>query len=468
MEAELLVRLYEREFGHAPSEVVGLAASGSARRYYRLAGPRTVVGVIGTSTDENERFIAMSEAFGAEGLPVPRVIAVSDDRMGYLQDDLGDESLFAAIAAGRMSGDFTGDERRMLAETIATLPRFQFSRAASTDFGGKCRLKQFDRRAVMWDLNYFKYCFLKGVGIDFSEDDLEDDFDRLAGMLMSCPADHFMYRDFQSRNVMMVDGKPWFIDFQGGRRGPCHYDVASFLWQAKAALTPSVRDELAGVYVDSLRGYADVDRQEFGSMLRHFVLFRTLQVLGAYGYRGYFERKPHFVESVPFAIANLKQITDELGDDYPYISRLATELSGLDRLKPRQTLTVDVMSFSYKRGLPVDDSGNGGGFVFDCRAIHNPGRYEKYKRLTGRDTEVVRFLEEDGEILTFLDHVYALVDASVERYIRRGFSHLSVGFGCTGGQHRSVYSAEATARHLRERYGINVVLTHRERDHWQR
>lgn len=468
MDTEILARLYEREFHHAPTHIELMAASGSARRYYRLDGTRSVVGVAGTSVDENERFIAMSDAFRAEGLPVPEVLAVSDDRLCYLQEDLGDVSLFAAMEDGRRSGEFTANERRMLADTIAMLPRFQFSRAAAGDFGGKCRLQQFDRRAVMWDLNYFKYCFLKAVGVEFSEDCLEDDFNALADRLTACRADRFMYRDFQSRNVMMADGKPWFIDFQGGRRGPCHYDVASFLWQAKAALTPALRDELTGVYIDSLRGYAEVDEREFRDTLRHFVLFRTLQVLGAYGFRGYFERKPHFIESVPFAIANLTRIAGELAGNYPYLARIAGELRGLERFKPRPALTVDVMSFSYKRGLPADDSGNGGGYVFDCRAIHNPGRYDQYKRLTGRDFEVIKFLEDDGEILTFLDHVYALVDSSVERYIKRGFSHLSVSFGCTGGQHRSVYSAEATARHLRERYGINVVLTHCERDNWKR
>lgn len=468
MEKEILEKLYMRRFGTAPSRVEALAASGSHRRYFRLHGSPAVIGVIGTDVEENGRFITMSRSFHAEGLPVPQVLAVDDEGLCYLQEDLGSVSLFDAISDGRRTGVFSPREKELLASAVAALPSFQFSSSARGDFGGECRLAPFDDRAVMWDFNYFKYCFLKAVGIEFSEERLEDDFRRMAEVLTSCPSEGLMYRDFQSRNVMVRDGKPWFIDFQGARRGPCQYDVASFLWQAKAMLPDSLRDELVEVYLDSLQRYSAVNRGEFRRMLRHFVLFRTLQVLGAYGFRGYFERKPHFLGSVPYAIANLARIADEPLAEYPYLMELARRLAKMQWSGEGNGLTVEVMSFSYKRGLPVDASGNGGGFVFDCRAIHNPGRYDEYKCLTGRDKPVIRFLEEDGEVFGYLAHVYALVDASVERYVKRGFTHLMVCFGCTGGQHRSVYCAEATARHIRERFGVNVELHHREAEHWKR
>ena len=277
----------------------------------------------------------------------------------------------------------------------------------------------------------------------------------------------FMYRDFQSRNVMIKDGKPWFIDFQGGRKGPVFYDVASFLWQAKANLPDSLRGELLEEYIDALRKYTPVDRDYFYAQLRHFVLFRTLQVLGAYGFRGYFEKKPHFIQSVPFAIANLRHLLANPYPEYPYLCKVLKELVGLKQFTDdlqKHTLTVRVMSFAYKKGIPNDPSGNGGGYVFDCRAVNNPGKYERYKPFTGLDDQVIKFLEDDGEILEFLDHAYALVDATVKRYKERGFTNLMVCFGCTGGQHRSVYSAQHMAEHINKKFNVKVELVHREQN----
>lgn len=303
--------------------------------------------------------------------------------------------------------------------------------------------------------------------MEFQEDKLEDDFQKMSDVLLRSSSATFMYRDFQSRNVMIKDGKPWFIDFQGGRKGPFYYDIASFLWQAKAKYPDSLRKELLQEYMEALRKYQPIDESYFYSQLRHFVLFRTLQVLGAYGFRGYFEKKPHFIQSVPYAIENLRELLKEEYPEYPYLCNVLRELTGLkqftDDLKKRQ-LTVKVMSFAYKKGIPDDSTGNGGGYVFDCRAVNNPGKYERYKPFTGLDEPVITFLEEDGEILRFLDHVYALVDASVQRYMERGFSNLSVCFGCTGGQHRSVYSAQHLAEHLNQKFGVKVELVHREQN----
>ena len=275
-----------------------------------------------------------------------------------------------------------------------------------------------------------------------------------------------MYRDFQSRNVMIKDGEPWLIDFQGGRKGPFYYDVASFLWQAKANYPESLRQELLQEYLDALRVYRKIDETEFYSQLRHFVLFRTMQVLGAYGFRGYFEKKPHFMQSIPFAMENLRQLLQQPYPEYPYLCEVLQQLTELKQFKDQQKkpLIVKVMSFAYKKGIPDDTTGNGGGYVFDCRAINNPGKYDRYKPFIGLDKPGILFLEEDGEILTFLKHVYALVDASVKRYMERGFTNLSVCFGCTGGQHRSVYAAQHLAEHLNEKFGVEINLIHREQN----
>lgn len=427
-----------------------------------------MIGVIGTCREENDAFIYLADHFRSKGLPVPEVLAISDDHMAYLQEDLGDTILFNAIEKGRQSRSFSADEKELLIRTIRMLPDIQFLGAVGLDFSHCYPAKEFDKRSIMWDLNYFKYCFLKATGLEFQEDRLEDDFQAMSEVLMRGQSSTFMYRDFQSRNVMLTtEGNPLFIDFQGGRKGPFYYDVASFLWQAKANLPGSLRQELIGEYIDALRKYKPVDEEYFHEQLRHFVLFRTMQVLGAYGFRGYFEKKPHFMQSVPFAIANLRELLDNPYPEYPYLNELLRQLVDMKQFTnemANRQLTVKVMSFAYKKGIPNDATGNGGGYVFDCRAVNNPGKYDRYKPFTGLDKPVIEFLEEDGEILSFLDHCYALVDSSVERYIERGFSNLMVCFGCTGGQHRSVYSAQRMAEHINSKYNVKVELVHREQN----
>ena len=467
METSSLEKLYKDYTGVDASEVVELASSGSNRRYFRLSGPQSLIGVIGECLPENETFLYLDRHFLDQGLPVPEVLAVSDDRMSYLQSDLGDMLLFNAIEKGRKTASFSAEERSLLEKTIRLLPDVQFKGAVGLDFSKCYPASQFDVRSIMWDLNYFKYCFLKATGLDFDENRLEDDFQALAEVLMRSQSSTFMYRDFQRRNVMIKDGEPWLIDFQGGRKGPFYYDVASFLWQAKAGFPQSLREELVECYIDALRKYKPVDEAYFHEQLRHFVLFRTLQVLGAYGFRGYFEKKPHFMQSVPYAIANLRQILQKPFAEYPYLCETLGRLVDLkqfaDQMQKRQ-LTVKVMSFAYKKGIPDDTSGNGGGFVFDCRAVNNPGKYDRYKPFSGLDEPVKAFLEEDGEIFTFLDHCNALVDASVKRYMERGFTNLMVAFGCTGGQHRSVYSAQNMAERLNKKFNVKVELIHREQN----
>lgn len=464
---EELKKLYIALTGQEPVSIDEMPASGSNRRYFRLHGQPTLIGVSGESVEENHAFLYMARHFRSKGLPVPEVLIQSDNELYYLQEDLGDTLLFNAIEKGRKTSVFGEEEKQLLRKTIRLLPSVQFAGADGMDFGVCFPQSEFNSRSILWDLNYFKYCFLKATGLPFQEDRLEDDFQKMADVLLRSSSATFMYRDFQSRNVMIKEGEPWLIDFQGGRKGPVYYDVASFLWQAKANYPQSLREELLKEYIDALRKYQPVDEAYFYAQLRHFVLFRTMQVLGAYGFRGYFEKKPHFIQSVPFAIENLRQLLQEPYPEYPYLCHVLRELTEMkqftDELQKRR-LTVKVMSFAYKKGIPEDPSGNGGGFVFDCRAVNNPGKYERYKPFTGLDEQVIKFLEEDGEITTFLEHVYALVDASVKRYMERGFTNLSVCFGCTGGQHRSVYCAQHLAEHLNKQFGVQVNLTHREQN----
>ena len=457
---------------------------GSNRLYTRIqdASGRTVIRVEGTNRDENRAFIYMARHFHDLGLPVPELYWVSEDEMTYTQEDLGDTLLFDAIRHGRETGEFSAEEHTLLERTIRALAHVQIEGAKDFDWSVCFPVPEMDERSIRWDLNYFKYCFLKSTRLEFSEPRLEDDFDTLTAKILSPLRGEpergwFLYRDFQSRNVMIKDGQPYFIDFQGGRKGPTQYDVASFLWQAKANFPAALREELIDAYLDELHKLQpNLAEQSWRAALPHFALFRTLQVLGAYGYRGYFERKPHFLESIPNALKNLRKVLNQL-PEYAYLRELADSLvnqsvlcqrSGLNSISPKDGLTVTIYSFSFKRGIPADTSGNGGGYVFDCRSTHNPGKYEEYKTQTGLDQPVIDFLEKDGEILTFLNSVYALVDHHVERFIERGFDHLQVSFGCTGGQHRSVYCAEHLALHLKDKYPVRIHLIHRERgiDKW--
>ncbi len=467
MVTEELSKLYASYTGSPVADMIELPSSGSNRRYFRLYGEKVLIGVSGTSPEENKAFLYMAKHFRSKGLPVPEVYCWSDNQAYYLQEDLGDTLLFHAIEKGRKSCVFDETERTLLHKTLALLPSIQFAGADGMDFAYCYPQPAFNERSILWDLNYFKYCFLKATGMDFQEDRLEDDFKRMSDVLLQSPSGTFMYRDFQSRNVMIRENEPWFIDFQGGRKGPIFYDVASFLWQAKANYPEALRSELLQVYMDALKQYIPVDEARFLDRLRHFVLFRTLQVLGAYGFRGYFEKKPHFIQSVPFALENLRQLLRDNYPEYPYLCQVLRELTNLKQFSDdirKRTLEVKIVSFAYKKGIPNDPSGNGGGFVFDCRAINNPGKYERYNHFTGLDEPVIRFLEEDGEITGFLEHVYTMVDSSVQRYIDRGFTNLMVCFGCTGGQHRSVYSAQQLAEHLNRKFGIRIDLVHREQN----
>ena len=487
---EKIAQLYFEYKGFYADKIEQLAGAGSNRCYYRCYDKQgeTLIAVKGTSIEENESFIYLSSHFNALHLPIPEVLAVTNDRLCYLQTDLGSVSLFDALKEGRKNGGkYNESEVTLLEDTIKQLPLIQIKGAENLDWSRCYPQPEFDKENVMFDLNYFKYCFLKLTNVDFNEIKLQHDFYYLTDCLTQFSGNYFMYRDFQARNVMLPEGtKPCFIDFQGGRKGPFYYDLASFLWQASAQYSDDLRAHLIEIYYQELRKWVEIGSLEkFRSDLNLFVLFRTLQVLGAYGFRGYIEEKSYFVRSIPFAINNLKALlqNEDLLKPYSYLKEILEKLVSLPQfdsnsianttapqcnvtasqeVSNNKKLKVLVYSFSYHRGIPKDLSGNGGGYVFDCRAVHNPGRYAQYKKLTGRDIEVIQFLEDDGEITEFLTHVYGLVDMHVSRYIERGFTNLMFSFGCTGGQHRSVYSAQHIAEYINEKFGCAVQLIHRE------
>ncbi|MCD8207297.1 MAG: phosphotransferase [Bacteroidales bacterium] len=502
--SRILTALFEARFGSAPSEAVPLAVAGSGRQYYRLAGPSgdgvdgfadvggadgvSCIGVVSENHIENESFLYLSEHFRSRGIYVPEIYAVSADRTAYLQQDLGGVSLFSAVASGRARAQaafkerggslsdcadgeeiYSPEEEALLCAAVAKLPEIQIRGAEGLDFSRCFPVPEMDARSIMFDLNYFKYCYLLPACVEFDELRLQDEFEKLTSVLLGERYDSFMYRDFQARNVMLVDGEPYFIDYQGGRRGPIYYDVASFMWQASSCFPSALRRKMLDTYMAALGKYQPVSRDEFMSRLRIFLLFRFLQVLGAYGFRGCFQRKSHFIESIPFALENVRELLAEPFDFCPYLSQLLLTLADKGSFVGNsQSLTGDgdhlvvkITSFSYKEGIPEDSSGNGGGYVFDCRGLNNPGRHERFRNSTGRDADVIEFLEEDGGVFPFLDGVYAMVDPHVDNFITRGFTSLCVNFGCTGGRHRSVYCAEALAKHLSAKFPVaEIVLTH--------
>lgn len=469
-----LLELYRKAIGGPDPDVERMAGAGSNRAYYRLKTPAgSMVGVVGTSIEENEAFIFLTHHFTGAGLNVPHIIAVSDDHSRYLQTDLGTTSLYDAVAQGRgKGGDYSDEEVALLAAAVRYLPKLQFEGAQGLDFSHCYPQPCFDEDNVLFDLNYFKYCFLLPSGVAFHEGRLQADFKAMARDLTVEEGNAFMYRDFQARNIMLRDGEagpePFFIDYQGGRKGPYYHDLASFAWQASARYSSALRRHLADIYYNELGKYITApSRQYFDSRLILFVLFRTLQVLGAYGFRGYVERKDYFIRSIPHAISNLTTLITAC-DGYPYLQSVLSRLvdakggkaPGLPRTHEHGRLKVRVYSFSYRKGAPVDESGNGGGYVFDCRGSNNPGRYDEYKALTGRDEPVVRFLEDDGEVVTFLERIYPIADTHVERYLQRGFTSLMFSFGCTGGRHRSVYCADRLAKHIHSMFDVEVVVSH--------
>lgn len=514
---EVLETLFRQWAGESCAECLAIGAQGSSRRYFRIVGAtHSCIGTLGDDVRENRAFFALDRHLRAKGIHVPELYAVADDERAYLQQDLGDLSLYGLLhEKQRQGGGFDAEMLALYKQALADLASIQQA-GADFDFSLAYPRAEFDRQSILWDLNYFKYHYLKLAHVPFDEQLLEDDFRRLADSILQADNRYLLYRDFQTRNIMVPDSVQcsvfsgqlahapqdltlntkhstlpilYYIDFQGARRGAAQYDVASILYSAKSNLPEPIRRELLNHYLD-VRGFRGGDRRRWLDDFWYFLLLRILQTLGAYGYRGIFERKEYFLQSIPLALQNLRRLAEDHSDifaDLPHLKQIVASLTpapcqgngeagaasdgripsswekaGGEEYAP---LTVTVQSFSYKQGLPEDRSGNGGGFIFDCRALPNPGRYPEYRAYTGKDRPVIEFLQKEQAVEVFLEHVQKLVGQSVDKYLERRFTSLQVNFGCTGGQHRSVYCAERLAAWVRGAYpSVRVDVRHREQD----
>ena len=449
-------------------KIIPLPQSGSSRKYFRLTSKTAnAIVALNKNQKENQAFISFAKHFYASGLPVPQILAEDLGNNIYLQEDLGDMTLFNLL----LEEGYTEKVKSYYKQALSILPKFQIEAGKKLDYSICYPRDSFDEQSILWDLNYFEYYFLKLADIQFDEQKLENDFKTFSNYLAGADADYFMYRDFQSRNILIKDEELFFIDFQGGRKGALQYDVASLLWSARANLPFQEREELLNHYLDELKKYTSVNEDEFKKYYYGFVLIRILQTLGAYGYRGFYERKDHFLKSIPFAIDNLEWLIENQklnlkGDElfYAITQLIKSDLREKYSEQKSKLLKVTVTSFSYKQGIPYDTSGNGGGFVFDCRAIHNPGRYDEYKLLTGKDEKVIEFLQSKSDVEKFLKEAWKILLMSIKDYQERGFKNLMVNFGCTGGQHRSVYCAEKTAKYLFTKPNLEVELIHSQLD----
>jgi aminoglycoside/choline kinase family phosphotransferase len=480
---DILKDLFKQRFAAAVERVQPLQGElgASGRKIIRLSGGAfSAIGILYNVREENAAFIEFSRHFRAHGLPVPEIYGEDLSQGAYLEEDFGDTTLFEFLSANRTGSRISATTIEAYRKVVALLPRFQIEAGRDLNYDVCYPRAVFDEQSIAWDLNYFKYYFLKLAGVPFNEQLLEDDFKRLTAFLLSTRSDFFLYRDFQSRNIMLRRGQPFFLDYQGGRKGALQYDIASLLFDAKADLPPALRQELLDLYIERAGDFVALDRSAFMRHYYAYVYIRVMQAMGAYGFRGFYERKSHFLQSVPYALKNVEWLLHnvELPIALPALTdafrrmRDSETLRGLSSVPtplassqsqagaPKENdLTVCIFSFSFRRGIPKDESGHGGGFVFDARSIPNPGREEKFKALTGKDAPVIEYLNQQESAHQFLGNVMSLVDASVKTYQSRGFTSLTVSFGCTGGQHRSVYFAEQLAKRLN---GVKVVVRHLE------
>ena len=468
---ENLKKLYEDWAGEDVKSMNEMPAHGSGRTYYRITGDKKkAIGVYNDDIKENVAFLNFSKHFLSKGLNVPEIYRQELDKNIYLEEDLGDETLFSFLSRERQNGGFSEKIIHVYEQVLEQLPKFQIVANEGLDYDLCYPRHSFDRQSMMWDLNYFKYYFLKLAKIPFNEQHLENDFQKFIDFLLSTPRDYFLYRDFQSRNIMLYKGEPYFIDYQGGRKGALQYDLASLLYDAKADIPNEVRQHLLKHYIQAVKAYINVDEEKFLQYYYGYVFIRIMQALGAYGFRGFYERKEHFLKSVPYAIQNLEWLLHnvELSVELPALNEAWNGLVRSTFLRQfgdvKLSTTIRIQSFSYKRGIPLDDKGHGGGFVFDCRLLPNPGRIEKFKALTGNDEAVVDFLKKENEVRLFLEHVTALAGQAITNYQKRNFTDLMIAFGCTGGQHRSVYCANFVADYLQKNFDVQVEVRHREQE----
>jgi len=469
---KLVSNLFEKWKGKPCDKMVKLPQTASDREYYRIFFDKeSVIGAFNPNIDENIAFIEFTKHFSKHEIPVPTVICENTPLNSYLISDLGDTTLFSLLPLTKEQTDFSQDVIHIYKKVLEWLPEFQITAGKDINYDVCYPRKAFDSRSMFWDLNYFKYFFLKLGDIFFDEEKLEDEFVKLVGWLSQAPSDFFMFRDFQSRNIMILDNKPRFIDYQGGRKGPLQYDLASLLFDAKANIPFDLRIELLDYYIKQIEKYITVDKKQFIHYFYGFVLIRIFQAMGAYGFRGFHEKKPLFLQSIFYAQNNLKWLIENncFPGNLPYLKDIAKQIIETKKFDKytcgdydQEKLTITVNSFSYKKTHPVDMSGNGGGFMFDCRALPNPGRYSEFKNLCGKDKPVIEYLSKEPEVNVFIEKTSDIVLSSAKKYIDRGFKNLMVSYGCTGGQHRSVFCAEKLAGIIKSKLDVNVEINHQQ------
>jgi len=454
-----------------------LLQSGSDRIYYRIyTKASSYIATFNSHINENNTFIYLSKHFKSIGLSVPQILYFNKDHTIYIQEDKGKENLLdKIIQLGK------GEEVYSLyKKSLSQLASMQILGDKELDYNQCFAAKSFGKQAILNDLLYFKYYFLDTLSIPYNKQLLQDEMEALSTFLAETEHQYFMFRDFQSRNILVKDEQVSFIDYQGGMKGAMQYDVASLLWQAKANLSEEWKDSLLEYYINEVEKLikSPLDKTAFVNQYNGYVLIRLLQVLGAYGFRGLFERKEHFISSIPLALKNIKFFVSnkQIGVKLPLLNELLLRISSEEiiskftsiQANESTPLVIEINSFSYRNGIPTCENESGGGYVFDMRGILNPGRFDDYKKLSGLDKPVQDFLKERTKMPDFLRSVWEVIDISVENYLERGFEHLSINFGCTGGQHRSVFAAEQTAKHLKEKYKVKVALTHTNTAKWVR
>ncbi len=466
---EILNKNVFENFKKNPIEIKLLPNSGSRRQYFRIFfEDRTIIAVYNNNIKENTAFIEFTKHFHKKGLNVPKILAYNLTEDVYFIEDLGNEIFFNKIIEVQKSSNFSDELVEMYKKVIVELIKFQIIGHQEFNYNHCYPIKEFNKKSILWDLNYFKYYFLKLTLDLFEEELLQEEFEKFADFLLEADNNYFMFRDFQSRNIMMKDNAPFFIDYQGGRKGPLQYDLASLLYQAKAKIPEKYKNKLLDYYLDEIKTKASINKDSFLKYYNGFVLIRILQTIGAYGFRGFYEKKGHFITSLPLALDNAIEMIQTLQRqiNLPYLHKLLkkTKENIPDiNLTEAKKLSIIINSFSYKKnGIPIDYTEHGGGFVFDCRALPNPYMYIKLRHFTGKDQPIKEFMKGKKEVDSFLSSVYAIIKQSIEKYIDREFTSLNIGFGCTGGHHRSVYCAEKMSEMIKQKYDVIVTINHIE------
>jgi len=463
-----IANLFEQTYNHKPESITKLQESGSSRIYYRVKSIKNIViTTFNKDTKENNAFLYYSKLFKNLNINVPEIIAADIENNIYMQEDLGNEMLFDRILKYKSENEFAEEIVRIYKEIIKQLIELQINTSSKIDYSYAYPRAAFDKQSIMWDLNYFKYQFVKYTDVAFDEQLLEDDFNKFSEYLLKTDTNYFLFRDFQSRNIMLNNDKIYFIDYQGGRKGALQYDLASLLFDAKAEIPLDYKNSLLDYYLNEIQKYKKIDAEEFKEFYFAYALIRILQAMGAYGYRGLYEKKQIFIDSIVSGLANLRYLISQIKtiNEFPELKKVILKLLKSEKLSEHtknNKLKVSIQSFSFKRGIPYDATGNGGGHVFDCRFISNPGKIEKFKSLCGKDIEIIEFLDKTDGTQEFIKSIKQITKASIENYTKRHFKNLSISFGCTGGQHRSVYFAEKIAAFIKENFDVNIELIHKE------